>query len=199
MRKLILSLCMVITISIALFLPGPARQFGSQAAWTVPHLPYPIAKKRALVTPVGQSTDGLIVSEMLRELNISHSFRRAATGEDLTQWYESLVLVLGYSDTGLHKVGLSMDDEIKRVQGLISAARQKGCAVIVIHLGGKNRRNSKDDILINEFAAQANYLVVVKESDFDKLFSRIAAERGTPFTVSPGILYLKPPLNSAFR
>ncbi|SFG65276.1 hypothetical protein SAMN05660649_02304 [Desulfotomaculum arcticum] len=199
MRKLILPSLLLITISIALFLPGPAPQCGGEAAWTLPHLPYPIAKKRVLVTSAGQSTDGLIVAEMLKELNISHSFRREATGEDLTQWYESLVLVLGYSDTGLKKVGMSLDDEIKRVQGLVSAAQQKGGAVIVVHLGGKNRRNSKDDILINEFATQANYLVVVKESDFDGLFSSIAAERGTPYTVAPNILYLKPPLNSAFR
>lgn len=170
--------------------PGP---------WTYPHLPYPVAKKRVLVTPAGQSSDGLIVAGMLKDLVISHAYRKKASGEDATQWFESLILVLGNSNAGLDRAGMSMEDEMERIQGLISATQLKAGAVIVIHLGGKNRRSSKDDLLIRRFAPQANYILVVEGGNHDNLFGSIAERGGIPITLARDISALKAPLNSAYR
>jgi len=167
--------------------------------WTYPHLPYPIAQKRVLVTPVGQSSDGLIVAGMMRELNVSHVYRNTARGEDVTQWYESVVLVLGYSDTGLRKAKLTSEEEMERIQELISATQLKAGAVVLVHLGGQNRRGANDDALIRRFAPQANYILVANDANNDNIFGRIADKKGIPITLTRDIRSIKAPLNSAFR
>lgn len=195
MRRILAVLTIIVIIS--LFYALPREQV--PGPWTYPHLPYPVAKKRALVTPAGQSSDGLIVAGMMKGLNLSHSYRKKACGEDATQWFESLVLVLGYSDTGLRKAGLTMEDEMNRVQELISATQLKAGAVIVVHLGGKNRRGVNDDVMIRRFAPQANYLLVVEEGNYDNLFGRIAEKKGIPITLARDIAAIRAPLNSAYR
>ncbi|HBX23073.1 MAG TPA: hypothetical protein DEF34_05510 [Desulfotomaculum sp.] len=195
MRK-ILTVVTVIVI-IAFIYAMPDKQ--GLRPWTYPHLPYPVAKKKVLVTPAGQSSDGLIVAGMMRELNVSHAYRNTARGEDVTQWYESVVLVLGHSDTGLRKAELTSEEEMERIQGLISATQLKAGAVVLIHLGGQNRRGVKDDALIRRFAPQANYILVADDANNDNIFGRIADKKGIPITLTRDIGSIKAPLNSAFR
>lgn len=188
---------MLILIILSLFFAFPRNS--GERPWTVPHLPRPVAEKRVMVTTAGQSTDGLIIARVLKELHLSHSYRKKAGGEDFFQWFESLVLVLGYSRTGLKKVNLDFEEEMGRVQGLVDAARRKGGAVIVVHAGGKDRRGGRDDILIRRFAPQADYLIVVRDGNFDNLFGQIASQKGIPLTVCKDIRDVKAPLNSAYR
>lgn len=191
-------LAVLIIIVIIALVNAWSREQGPRP-WTYPHLPYPVAKKRVLVTPAGQSSDGLIVAGMMKDLGLSHAYRKKACSEDATQWFESLVLVLGHSDTGLRKAGFTPEQEMARIQELISATQLKAGAVIVIHLGGRNRRGGVDDVLIRRFAPQANYLLVVEDGNYDNLFGRIAENKGIPITLARDIGHIRAPLNSAYR
>ncbi|MBO8128400.1 MAG: hypothetical protein H0Z39_04260 [Peptococcaceae bacterium] len=195
MRRFLVLLLIIIVLAFWYALPRNSRE----EPWTIPHLPRPVAEKRILITSAGQSTDGLIIAQMIRDLHLSYSYRRKAYGNDFSQWFASLILVLGYSHSNLQKVNLSFTEEIERVQSLVDAAHRNGRAVIVVHLGGKNRRGYRDDVLISRFAPQADYLIVVKEGNYDNIFGRIASQKGIPLTICKDIRSIKPPLNSAYR
>lgn len=195
MRRILAVLTVIAIIALVYAMPGEPEP----RPWTYPHLPYPVAKTRVLVTPAGQSSDGLIVAGMMKDLSLSHTYRKTARGEDVTQWYQSVVLVLGNSDTGLRKANLTPEEEMDRIQELISATQLKAGAVIVVHLGGQNRRGGSDDALIRRFASQANYILVADDGNYDNLFGRIADGKGIPITLARDIGSIRAPLNSAFR
>ena len=195
MRRILAVITVIVLIAFVYAIPDKPEP----RPWTYSHLLYPVAKKRVLVTPAGQSSDGLIVAGMMKELNVSHAYRNKARSEDVTQWYDSVVLVLGHSNTGLRKAELTTEEEIERIQGLISATRLKAGAVVVVHLGGQNRRSTNDDVLIRHFVPQANYILVADDGNYDNIFGRIADKKGIPITLARNIGSIKAPLNSAFR
>lgn len=166
---------------------------------TVPNLPRPIARERALVTTAGQSTDGLITAKMLERLSISYEFRSRVTADNLTDRFRSLIVTVGAASSGLRVAGLTEEEERERVVALLRQARSRGMAVVVVYLGGANRRGRFTDELLSLVVPFADYLVAVREGDRDHVISSLAETYNVPLTLARDIEGVRMPLGSAFR
>ncbi|MBU7006949.1 DUF6305 family protein [Phosphitispora fastidiosa] len=164
----------------------------------MPHLPAPIAAEKALVTPAGQGPEGLIVSEICDALNINNSFMYWAEPEDL-RGFNSLIIVLGFSKQGLHSLHKEEEEEIERVSRLIQAAERQNIPVVLIHLGGPDRRGAVNDALAEVLAVAADYIIVTQDGERDGFFTALADKNNIPVTIVSGVTAVKVPLNSVFR
>ena len=164
----------------------------------MPHLPAPIASEKALVTPAGQGPEGLIVSEICDTLNIDNSFMYWAEPQDL-QGFSSLIIALGFSKQGLYSLHKEEEEEIARVSQLVQAAEQQNIPVVLIHLGGPDRRGAVNDALAEILAAAADYIIVTQDGERDGFFTALAEANNIPVTVVNGVTAVKVPLNSVFR
>ncbi len=195
MDKLLTTLFVLI---ITLVAAGCGVNPGTSGDRGIPNLPRPIAGERALVTTAGQGLDGLIVAKYATKLNIKNYYRHRAEPVDL-QDVNSLIITLGFSPTGLEAAYMDLAKEKQRLKELVGAAEKAKMPIILIHLGGMERRSPLNDETARELAEQTSYLVVVKESNQDGFFTGLAREKHLPFTEVSSLEGIKVPLNSAFR
>ncbi len=164
----------------------------------MPHLPAPIASEKALVTPAGQGLEGLIVSEICDNLNIDNRFMYWAEPQDL-EGFNSLIIALGFSQQGLYSLHKEEEQEIERVSQLVQAAEERDIPVVLIHLGGQDRRGTANDDLAEILAAGTDYIIVTQDGERDGFFTGLADENSIPVTVVNGVSAVKVPLNSVYR
>lgn len=169
-----------------------------QNMYTYPNLPAPIAKEPVLVTTAGLGAEGLIVAKICDQLNLDYDYRYQGTPADLED-KESLILVLGVSPAGISSIYTTPEEEKTRVFNLVDYAADRHMPIIVVHLGGMDRRGGLNDRLINTVVPLASYVLVAGDGDQDGLFARLTRARNIPLTEVAGINELKVPLNSAFR
>jgi len=158
----------------------------------------PIARQPVLVTSAGQGAEGLIVARICDHLDLSYSYLFQATADDLAG-ENSLILVLGASPAGMQDLSTSSQEEEQRVLGLAGAAVAQNMPVIVIHLGGVDRRGGLNDRLIRELVPLASYVLVAGDGDQDGLFTRLTVVKHIPLTEVADLNEIEIPLNSAFR
>ncbi|ADG81663.1 DUF6305 family protein [Thermincola potens] len=164
----------------------------------LPHLPAPIAREKALVTPAGQGPEGLIAGKICDVLNISNDFMYWAEPGDL-EGHNTLILALGFSKQGLYSMHKTEEEEMERVKTLVMAANKKDIPVILLHLGGQDRRGAANDSLARMIAPYLDYIIVTQDGEGDKFFTGLATKYQKPITVVSGVKTANVPLNSAFR
>ena len=93
---------------------------------------------------------------------------------------KTLIIVAGFSSKGLGAAGVSREEEMERVNAVIREAKKNKIPILMMHVGGTARRGGQSDDFNKAAADAADYMIVVKQGDEDKLFSNIAAERKVP-------------------
>jgi hypothetical protein len=99
--------------------------------------------------------------------------------------YKTLMVVLGSTAKGLGASGITIDQEIERLNAMIAEARKLKLQVVAVLLEGKTRRGKPggaDERCIDAIAPFANYLVVKKDGNEDGRFDAIAKKTGAPLT-----------------
>jgi hypothetical protein len=100
--------------------------------------------------------------------------------------YKTLMVVLGSTAKGLGASGITIDDEIVRLDAMIAEARKLKLQIIAVLLEGKARRGKPggaDERCIDAIAPFASYLVVKKDGNEDGRFDAIAKKTGAPLTI----------------
>ena len=151
----------------------------------------------ALITPVGQSADGLMVNVLCRRSKIAVAYNGLANADSLRAYLageiempvsarrygpiKSVILVPGGSTKGLGAAKIDEKWEMDRVNNLIAGARELEMPIAVCHIGGEARRGSLSDSF-NQIAAEAaDVIVVVQSGDDDGFFKNIAEARDVPY------------------
>lgn len=133
------------------------------------------AEQPILITAAGQSADVLMVKVLAKKAGLDYEVEKLAKSENL-KGAKSLIIVSGGSTKGLGAAKIDKNDEIARVQALISAAQENKIPIITMHVGGKARRGKLSDEF-NVIAAEAgSCLVVVEGGNADDFFTDIAAK-----------------------
>jgi Domain of unknown function (DUF6305) len=109
---------------------------------------------------------------------------------DLSQFktgtpYKTVIFAIGASLKGMGASGLTVDAEQKRITEIIQYCKQNKIFIIAVHSGGESKRGapgSDNEKMIDAVAPFANYIIVVKDSNKDGRFTKIAKEKGIPFT-----------------
>jgi len=136
----------------------------------LPHFEQPL-----LITSAGQSADVQLASVLAKRAGLEATLSKMATSEELAK-AKTIVLVIGASLKGLGAAGLDVDEEKRRVQELVEAAKENHIPILCLHLGGEARRGRLSDEFISTFLPYARMAIVVKSGNKDGLFTRICEE-----------------------
>lgn len=151
---------------------------GSSSSAELPALPGGF-ETPALITPAGQSADGDIIQTLCTRANITVDLDEDATADDLSG-YKTLIFAVGGSSKGLGAAGINSEDELARVQSLITAAQEQGIKIISMHVGGSARRGDLSDEFLPDPMRAADAAVVVSGGDTDGVIRGYLAENNTP-------------------
>ncbi len=100
--------------------------------------------------------------------------------------YKTLMVVMGSTAKGLGASGITIDQELERLNAMMAAARKMKLQVVAVLLEGKARRGKPggaDERCIDAIAPLAQYLVVKKDGNEDGRFDAIAKKSGAPLTI----------------
>lgn len=157
-----------------------------------------IAEEPALLTSIGQSADVEMIKALMDNANLEYRLEKLVKAEELAD-EKTLILAVGGSSKGLGAAGIDADEELKRLEALLDAAQDKDMTIIVVHIGGENRRGDLSDRFIEPSAKDADYIIVVEEGNEDGLFTDIASENNIPLDSVANIADVLEPLKSAFK
>ena len=180
-----------LALAILLLTPasGNPQQKGAPAASSAQKLSLPV-----LVTSCGQSPGPEQFKYFLgSKLKMDYVFKLDATAADLNAKspagvpIKTVIIVTGASLKGMGAAGVSIEDEINRVKGLIVAAQIQNIKVIGAHIEGMARRSqgaapgdNSDELSIDAVCPMASLLIVKKEGDSDGRFTTISKGKGIP-------------------
>lgn len=142
-----------------------------------------------LITNAGQGPGAKMSRLLLQRTGVVTDFDYAAEPKpaDLTaRPYKTLMIVLGSTAKGLGASGITIDQEIARLNAMIAEARRLKMQVVAVLLEGKSRRGKpggSDERCIDAIAPFAQYLVVKKDGNEDGRFDIIAKKTGAPLTL----------------
>lgn len=147
-----------------------------------------------LLTNAGQGPGGKMArlliwqSKALNETDFDYNAEPLKENpNDLTaKDYKMLFVIIGSSAKGLGASGITIDEEIDRLDKMIEEAKKLNMYIVAAHIEGKARRGnpgSADEQSIDAIAPFADYLIVMKEGNQDGKFTRIAEEKNIPLTI----------------
>jgi Domain of unknown function (DUF6305) len=111
---------------------------------------------------------------------------------------KTLLVAVGASLKGFGEAGITIKDELARAGQLLDAARSKGIFIVVLHVGGEERRDALSNQLIELAAPRAQQLVIRQDSDADGLFAGIAKAGNIPVVTIDNVINLRQPLQELF-
>jgi hypothetical protein len=182
--------CWFVPIILLIFFPGEALAQAKKEGKLQ-------LKEPALLTSAGQSADTQMVKVLLDKNKIAYQFNLMGGPDDLKA-VKSLILVIGGSTKGMGAAGIDADKEAARVQRLLAKAKELKIPIVGVHIGGKARRGDLSDRFINLVIPSSSHLIVVKEGDWDQVFSQGAAKHNIPIALVNRISEAQEPLTSIF-
>ncbi len=132
-----------------------------------------------LITSAGQSPDIQLAGVLARRAGVEHTMAPLATTADLAT-AKTLAVVIGASLKGLGAAGIDTNKEKERVRSLLAEAARKNIPVLVLHLGGEQRRGDLTDELITAYLPSAKWALILKSGNQDGLFTRLCGEKKIP-------------------
>lgn len=141
-----------------------------------------------LITNAGQGPGAKMARLLVQRTGVTTDFDYNAEPKpaDLrAKPFQALMVVLGSTAKGLGASGITIDQEIDRLNAMIAEARKLKMQVVVVLLEGKARRGKPggaDERCIDAVAPFADYLVVKKDGNEDGRFDAIARKTKAPLT-----------------
>lgn len=107
--------------------------------------------------------------------------------------FKTVLVAIGASLKGMGASGLSVGDEIKRLEEVLSYCKDEGMYIVGIHLGGVATRGaagSDNERMIDVVAKYANHLVVTEAGNNDERFQALGAAKNIEITVLKNAMQL---------
>ena len=140
------------------------------------------AQPPILITTAGQGPGGEFVEAMIRRGRITPSRLAARADIPFLTDQRTLIVVLSSSLKGMGSAGVSINQELARINSLINEARRRGMTIVGCHIEGEARRGGYDEDVINQIAPQMDYLIVRNDGNADGIFNRISQRHNIPIT-----------------
>jgi Domain of unknown function (DUF6305) len=152
-----------------------------------------------MVTSIGQSLDAFSVQLAVSRAGVEPQYDNHFTADDVMKSdAKTLFLAVGASVKGFGEAGISIEQELDRTIKILDAAKMKDMKVVMIHLGGKDRRDDLSDQLIKVVAPRSDVIIVVPGSDDDGMIKGIADMNGIPYRVTQSAITLAEDIKAAF-
>jgi Domain of unknown function (DUF6305) len=150
-----------------------------------------------LVTSIGQSLDAFQVQLAVKRAGVAFEYDAHAEPPALAN-AKTLFLAVGASLKGFGDAGITIKDELARTTHLLDEARKRGIYIVVLHMGGEERRDALSNQLIELAAPAANRLIIRNDSNADGVFTKIATAGKIPLTVLENTVALRETLKEMF-
>ena len=141
-----------------------------------------------LITNAGQGPGAKMARLLVQRTGVITDFDYNAEPREAdlrTRPYKTLMVVLGSTAKGLGASGITIDQEIERLNAMMAEARKLKLQIVCVLLEGKARRGKPggaDERCIDAIAPFAQYLIVKKDGNEDGRFDAIARKTGAPLT-----------------
>jgi hypothetical protein len=139
-----------------------------------------------LITNAGQGPGAKMSGLLVRRAGVEFDYNAEPKPADLkAKPYKTMIVVLGSTAKGLGASGITIDQEIERLNAMIAEARALKIQIVAVLLEGKTRRGKPggaDERCIDAIAPFANALVIKKDGNEDGRFDAIAKKTGAPLT-----------------
>ena len=115
--------------------------------------------------------------------------------------YSAIVIVIGSTDKGLGATGITIDQEIARVDEVVARANEKGIPVIAVMLEKDKRSDVKtnsNERCIDAVCPHASWMIVTADVNTDGRYDAFKAENGTPLTILDSSMDFISPVQQAF-
>ena len=142
-----------------------------------------------LITNAGQGPGAKMSRLLVQRAGVVSDFDYSAEPQpaDLkAKPYKTMMVVLGSTAKGLGASGITIDQEIDRLNAMMAEAKKLKIQIVAVLLEGKARRGKAggaDERCIDAVAPLANYLVIKKDGNEDGRFDTIAKKSGAPLTL----------------
>lgn len=137
-------------------------------------LPPPPLRQPVLITPAGQSSGALMVHVLANRAGLDNTYSELASVQQL-DGAQSLIIVVGASMKGLGAAGMSLAQELGRIESLLERARRDRIGVVAVHIEGNPRRDAAGDELAELAFRHASRAVVRDDGDRDGFFTELAS------------------------
>jgi hypothetical protein len=141
-----------------------------------------------LITNAGQGPGAKMSRMLVQRTGVVTDFEYNAEPKvaDLQKKaFKTMFVVLGSTAKGLGASGVTIDEEVARLNAMIAEAKKQKIQVVAVLLEGKARRGKPggaDERCIDAVAPFAQYLVVKKDGNEDGRFDAISKKTGAPLT-----------------
>jgi len=189
-------ICICLLLILIFFSSNPLTEDNHINAF--PNLPAPIGEEDILITSAGQSAEGAILQSIAGSLHLKTDYRPRALGTDLYD-YQSVVIVLGYSASGLIYTDRSFQDELTRIKELVIEADKSNLPIILVNLAGAHREDNKTMVLFEQMVAHADYYIGLNNKKHMKFYLEKLDNYNVPATVVSNLNDIHTPFNSVFR
>lgn len=153
------------------------------------------------ITTVGQADLALALG-VLKKIPAASEVQSSSDlkAEDIaTDGVKPLVLlVVGGSGKGLGGAGVSVASESQRAANFVSAADEGKISLVVLHIGGEERRGENTDPILNVACPGADLMIVVNGGNFDGYFSKSSETNNVPLYLYSGLANLVAPLTHIY-
>ena len=153
----------------------------------------------AIVTSIGQSLDAFSVQLAVKRAGVEPEYDNHMTADEVAKAdAKTIFLAVGASVKGFGEAGISIEQEIARTTKILDAAKAAKMKVVMVHLGGKDRRDDLSDQLIKVVAPRSDVIIVVPGSDDDMMIKKIADNGAIPYRVTASAITLAEDIKAAF-
>ena len=100
--------------------------------------------------------------------------------------YSAIFVVIGSTDKGLGATGITIDEEIARVDEVMAAAKEANVPVIAVMLEKDKRSDvatNSNERCIDAVCPGASWMVVIKDVNTDGRYDAFKTANGTPLTI----------------
>lgn len=100
--------------------------------------------------------------------------------------YSAIVIVIGSTDKGLGATGITIDQEIARVEEVMARAKETETPVIAVMLEKDKRsdaRTNANERCIDAVCPGASWMVVINDVNTDGRYDEFKTANGTPLTL----------------
>jgi len=158
--------------------------------------------KPILLTSIGQSAEASMIKQLCTRGKIPYELNALAkadglAGADKQPKYSALVAVVGGSSKGLGAAGINKEQELERSVALLEKARSLRMNIVIMHVGGLERRGELSDAFIRAALPYASQVILVEAGDQDGLFEQVLAGKKAPISKVTRISDTLEPLRTA--
>lgn len=158
--------------------------------------------KPILLTSIGQSAEASMIKQLCTRGKIPYELNALAkadglAGADKQPKYSALVAVVGGSSKGLGAAGINKEQELERSVALLEKARSLRMNIVIMHVGGLERRGELSDAFIRAALPYASQVILVEAGDQDGLFEQVLAGKKVPIAKVARISETLDPLRTA--